>query len=109
MLMFVGNGKVTEDHEEDEKIVDTQGEFDHVAGDEFQRGLLSLPEVDDGGEDGSEGDPDRAPDQGFTEAHDTTGSMEDPQVQREHSDREEVEQYPEIEHDVSGLGGIKNY
>src|SRR5216684_74728 len=43
-LVLLGNGEIAEDHEEDEEIVDAEGEFENVAGDEFQCDLAPLPE-----------------------------------------------------------------
>ena len=40
-----GTAKIVEDHQEDEKIVDAEREFQNIAGDEFQRDLMSLPEI----------------------------------------------------------------
>ena len=50
MLLVLRHRKIVEDHEEDEQIIDAERKFQNIAGDELQRRLMSLPEVQDGRE-----------------------------------------------------------
>src|SRR5215470_7919523 len=68
MLVLLWNGKIVEYHQENKQIVDTQRQLHHVSGDEFQGGLTTLPEVQNGGEDGSLRDVHQAPTHGFAKA-----------------------------------------
>src|ERR1700747_2061945 len=56
-LVLLRNGKVPEDHEKDEKIVYTEGKFEHVTGNEFQSHLSPLPKENQSGKSSGEGDP----------------------------------------------------
>src|ERR1700693_6406568 len=43
-LVLLRHREIAEDHEEEKKIVDAQGEFQDVAGNELKRDLAPLPE-----------------------------------------------------------------
>ena len=80
-----------ENQQEDEEIVDAQREFDDVSGNKLQSQCAPVPEENHHREDGSQGDPNRAPDQGLAELHDVGAAMEHAQVQHQHSENEEIE------------------
>src|SRR5215468_7348984 len=99
MLLLVRNGEVFEDHQEYKQIVDAQGKLDHVAGDELEAGLTSLPEIQNGRESSGLRDIHEAPAQRLTKLDDVARSMKNAQVDDEHGQRENVENDPEIEQD----------
>ena len=45
MLLLFRDRKIIEDHQEDEEIIDAEGNFQNVTGDELERDLVSLPEI----------------------------------------------------------------
>ena len=80
VLQFVGNRKIVEDHQEDKQIVDTQGQLDHVSGDELQAGLTPLPEVQNGREGDGHRNIHQAPAQRFAKLHDVAWPVKHAQV-----------------------------
>ena len=80
----------TEDQEEDEEVVDAQGEFDNVSGDELEGGGAAVPEENDDGEDGGQGDPGHAPDQGLAELDGVGAAVEHTQVEPQHGEDEKI-------------------
>src|SRR5215468_10906214 len=99
MLLLIRNGEVIEDHEEYKQIVDTQRQLDHVAGDELEAGLTSLPEIQNRGEGSGLRDVHEAPTQSLTKLDDVARAMKGAQVDDEHGQRENVEKDPEVEQD----------
>ena len=73
MLLLFGNGEKVEDHEKEEQIIDAERELQNIAGDELQRDLVSLPEIQNAGEPGSQADIDGAPSQRLAKAGDRPG------------------------------------
>ncbi len=97
MLVLLRNGKVPEDHEEEEEIVYTEGKFEHVTSNEFQSHLSPLPKENQSGKSRGEGDPHGAPRKGFARAYNAATAVEDKKIQHQHGEREQVEENPEIE------------
>jgi hypothetical protein len=95
MLILLRNAEVGEDHHDDEDVVDAERLLDDVAGEEGQRGLGVLPDVQPESEDERERHPDAGPDRSFLRANDVRPAMEDAEVEREHPEHERVEQDPE--------------
>src|SRR5580658_8975106 len=96
--MLLGHGEITEDHEEEEEIVHTEGKLEHIAGDELQGDLAALPKENQAGKSGGEGDPHTAPGKRLARTHNPAAAVEDEQVQHQHAQREQVEENPEVEH-----------
>ena len=91
MCWWIGRDlKETEDQEEDEEVVDAQGEFDDVSGDELQRGSAAVPEENNDGEDRGQGDPGHAPDQGFAKLYGVGAAVEHAQVEHQHGEDEKI-------------------
>src|SRR6516164_8482344 len=75
MLLLIRNGEVIEDHQEHKEIVDAQGEFDHIPGNELEGGLTPLPEIQNAGEGSRLGDVHEAPAERFTELNEVARTM----------------------------------
>src|SRR5579863_6255932 len=101
MLLFLGNSEVAKDQEEDKEIVDTERQFENVAGHKFETGLAPLPEKKEGGESGGHRHVHGAPAQRLTKSKNATWTMEDAEVDHQHTQCEEVEKNPEVEQAVS--------
>src|SRR5579862_7847555 len=101
MLLFFGNSEVVKDQEEDKKIVDAERQFEDVTGNKFETGLVSLPEKKEGRETGGHHHVHCAPAQRFTKSNNATWTVEDPEVDHQHTQCEEVEKNPEAEQAVS--------
>src|ERR1700683_1956290 len=97
MLVLVGNGEKVEDQEKNEKIVDAQGNFENITGNEFQRNLASLPEIKQNREPGSQGNVDRAQAERSAKADNVARAVEEAKIGQQHAQREKVEENPEIE------------
>src|SRR5580658_586822 len=95
--MLLGHGKITEDHKKKEEIVHTEREFEHIAGRELQGDLAALPKKNQSGKGGGEGDPHTAPGECLARTHNPAAAVEDEQVQHQHTQREQVEENPEVE------------
>ena len=106
VLLLFGNGKILEDHQEDEKVVDAQRQFKNIAGEEFQAALAILPDIEPAGEEQGQRHIHGAPAQGFTKAHHVAGTVKDLQVEHQHAEREQIEENPEIEQ-ADGLGCLR--
>ncbi len=107
MLQVLRHREIIEDQQENKKIVYAERQFENVARDEFQRWLWPLPEVEDGSESGGHRDVYRAPTERPTKTYNVTGPVEDAKVDHQQGERENVEQYPEVEQAIpSGLRGI---
>src|ERR1700693_279444 len=104
--MLLGHGKVAEDDEEDEEIVNAEGEFKQVAGCEFESGLAALPEKEQSSKNGGEHDPHGAPRQRLLRANHTAATGHHQKVEHQHSEREQIEENPEIEQWASFAGYI---
>src|SRR5579872_356916 len=104
MLQFLRHRKIIKDQQEDKKIVDAERQFENVAGDEFQRWLRPLPEVEDAGESRGHHDVHCAPAERLTKSCDVTRPMEDAKVNHQQGECENVEQYPEVEQGKSREG-----
>src|SRR5207245_3352480 len=91
VLMLFRHGKVAKHHQEDKKVINAEREFDDIAGEELECGLLALPEINDGREGGSQTNPHRAPSHGLAKTHDMTSAMEDAQVQHQHRNCKQIE------------------
>src|ERR1700756_2622126 len=76
MLLLLGNREVIEDHQKDEEIVDAERQFENIAGEKLKAGLLSLPKVEDTGEDQREHDVHRAPAQSLAKANEMARTVE---------------------------------
>jgi hypothetical protein len=57
VLVLFGDGKIAEDYQEDEKIIDAERKFEYVAGDELDGNLPALPEKNQCGKSRSQGEP----------------------------------------------------
>jgi len=105
VLVLRGDIEVAEDHEEDKDVVDAQGLFHQVAGEERERGVFgrvggarldSVPEeVEAEIEEEGEGDPDAAPDERLLHLDGVRLAMEDAKVEREHARDERQEGAPD--------------
>ena len=80
----------TENQQEDKKIIDAEPEFDHVSGDELEHRGATVPEENHHCEDGSQGDPDCAPEQGFAKLYGVGAAMEHAQVEHQHGEDEKI-------------------
>ena len=99
------HAEVAEDQQEDEEIVDAQRLLDDVAGDELQRELRVGPrvaanhgvseEVNEDGEDAGQTDPQRRSSRWLRAAAPRACAMEDAQIERQHRQHKNVEDYPE--------------
>ena len=96
MLLLFRHRKKVEDDKEEEKVVSAEGNFQNVTGDELQRHLVSLPEVEKDRERSGQRDVHCAPSQGCAKTDDSAGTME-AQVHQQHREHENVEENPEIE------------
>src|SRR5580698_4613327 len=101
VLMLLGYREIAEDHKEEEEIVHAEGEFEHVASDEFERHLAPLPEKDHSGKGRGQADPHGAPGKSLAGAHDAAAAVEDKKIQQQHGQREKVEQNPKVEQRAS--------
>src|SRR5437899_3038625 len=90
-----GHAEVAEDQKKHKEIINTQREFDHITSDELQAGGTSTPEVKQHSESGCQRDPHGAPGQSLAKFHLVGPPMEEPQVEDEHRQHEQVEQDPE--------------
>jgi hypothetical protein len=104
MLVLLGNGKVAEDYEEDEKIIDAEREFEYITGNEFDSYLATLPEKNQSGKGESQSQPDSTSGERLTGTY-ATAAVKDAEVQHQHADREKIEEYPEI-NQVIADGGL---
>jgi len=105
VLQVGGNLEISEDEEENEKIVDTESFFDQVASYEFEReltvgmrqvsGHTMAVEVQQDGESAGKGDPKRGPTEGLAHADGVRLAIEYAEVEHQHYDHEGYEQYPE--------------
>jgi hypothetical protein len=68
MLLLVGHGEIFKNHEEDKKVIDTEGNFQDITGNELQSYLMPLPEVKNDGEPCGQRNIYRAPAQGRAKA-----------------------------------------
>lgn len=82
------------DDHEDEDIIDGEGFFDQVAGDELDRLFRTEPDVDEPGETERQRNPDNAPDCGFFQGDDVGFAIEDAEVERQHHEHESEEPEP---------------
>lgn len=104
VLLFIRNGEVLEDYEENKQVVDTERKFQNIAGDKLESDLLPMPEINDNGKCAGQGDVEGAPSEGRPKTYSTLPPMKDVEVKHQHADRENVEEYPEVEQmSVSGL------
>jgi hypothetical protein len=92
-----GKEKIAENYEEEKKIVHAEGEFEDVTGDEFKRDLASLPEKNEARKGRGQADPHGAIGQGLAWADNAAAALEDQEIQRQHAQREQVEENPEVE------------
>jgi hypothetical protein len=76
--------------------------FDDVAGQEFQRLLRAVLEVDPGVEDHRQRDPDEGPRERFFELHFVRLAAEDAEVEGQHAQDEDAEDDPEVRRDDGG-------
>ncbi len=89
--------KIAEDQEKDKQIVDAQGEFDHISGDKLQRHCTPVPEKDNHGKNAGERNPHHAEGNRFPELYGVRAAVKDAEVEYQHRDHKQVEQYPERE------------
>ena len=97
VLVDRGYLEIPEDEKKDEKIIDTEGKFNHVSGDELQRGGTPVPKVNNYREDGRQCDPHGARKQRLTKFHNMSATVEDSQVEDQHHQDEKIKQDPEKE------------
>ena len=97
MLQVFGDREIIEDHEEEEKVIDAERKLQDITGYEFEPRLGSLPEVQDGGKDGGQRNVHGTQAQRPAKSHNVAGAVEDAKIQHQHTEREKVEQNPEIE------------
>src|SRR5262249_20370062 len=95
MLLLFRNGEVVEDHKKNEKIVDAEGQLQHVSRDKFQAGLMSMPVEQQYCESPRQSDIHRAPQQRPSKTHRTSRAVKDLEVEDQHPKREDVEENPE--------------
>src|SRR5215470_795794 len=95
VLQLAGHAKVTEDNQENEKIVDAERELDYVPGGKFEALGASMPEVDENGKRGCEADPHGAPAEGLAKTHRVHATVEDAQIKRQHHQHKDVKKNPE--------------
>jgi len=96
MLLLFRDREIIEDYEEDEEIIDAQGKFKNIPSDEFQRGMVALPEVQQDREGSGQRNVYGAPAQRLARTDDAAGTV-DAQIHHQHAQREKVEQNPEVE------------
>src|SRR5689334_22024275 len=65
VLLPAGNAEIAENQQEDEQIINAEGELDQVAGGELQGGGAPAPKINQHRETSSQGDPHDAPAHGF--------------------------------------------
>jgi hypothetical protein len=97
MLLRFGDCEVVEDYEKDEKVIDAEGNLQNITRYELERGLVSLPEVQDGREPGGQPNIHGAPSQRFAKPDDMAATVEEAQVRQQHPEHEKIEQNPEVE------------
>ncbi len=96
MLVLLGDGKIAEDYQEDEKIIDAERKFEYVTGDELDGNLPALPEKNQRGKSRSQGEPQSAASQRIAGTH-AAALVQDAEIQHQHCDGEEIEDDPERE------------
>jgi hypothetical protein len=83
MLYAVVDLEGAENDEEDKEIVDTEGFFDDVAGEEFHASLGTEPVPDEKGEAKSEANPEGAKEHSFSDGDLVGFAMKDTQIENE--------------------------
>ena len=81
MLVIGGHGKIGEDQQKDEEVVYAERLLNQVAGQEFERGIRTLPEVYPQVEEQRQGDPESGPHERFFDADNVSLTMKNPQIE----------------------------
>ena len=91
MLLLLRDREIIEDHEEDEEIIDAERNFQNIAGDELQRSLVPLPEIQDNREPSRQPNIQGAPIKRLSKPDDVAAAVEDAKIQHQHAEHEQVE------------------
>src|SRR5687768_9742400 len=94
VLIRLRNLEVSEDHYHHKNIVNAQRFLDQICRKEFQRFFFAEVVVDKKVERHRQCNPDGSPDQRFPDLHHVRTAMEDPEIQCEHSQNEQIETTP---------------
>ena len=94
MLKGAGHVEVGEDHDEDEQVVNGEGFFEQVAGEEFKGLMVSHERINRQVESKGGDNPDRAPDQGFPDLDLVGLAVDQAEVHRQHHDHNLVKRHP---------------
>ena len=97
VLILGGHAKIAENQKKNEEIVHAERKFKNVTGDELQSCGVPLPEIDDHREGGRERDPESAPPERFAGFHHVGGATQNPKVEGQHRQHENIEEDPESE------------
>ena len=97
VLQSLGNAEIGKDQEKNKKIVNAEREFENISGNELERDLRTLPEMQNQGEDQSQDDVKRRPDESGPKTDRAAGTVKDGEIQHQHAQRENVEENPEVE------------
>ena len=94
VLEVVRDLEVGEDEDEDEQVIDREGQFQDVAGGEQLGVLRTAPSGQQEAKRDGQGDPDDAPRHRLLEGGLVVGLIEDPQVEGQHAHHEAEEGHP---------------
>jgi hypothetical protein len=104
MMVNVREFEIIENKEENEKVVEAQGPFQDIAGQELQGRLFSFDKINAPIKEKSDRDPDHAPEERFFHPDFVSFAVENTQVQREHHKDHRTEDGPgkDVNHQNSG-------
>src|SRR4029077_3921375 len=84
VLQVVWNSKETKNHQEDEKIIDTEGKLDQIPGSKLQTRSTAVPEINEHTEGERQTDPHRAPAQRLAKADAVCPAIKHTKVEHKH-------------------------
>jgi len=103
VLVLLGNGEIAENHEEDEKVINAEREFEYVTGDEFDATCRPCQKKTSAAKAAARLSHRALASQRLARTH-ATAAVEDAEVQHQHADREKVEDDPEIDQIIADCG-----
>src|SRR5215212_971057 len=104
--MFLGDPEVGKNQDDDEDVIDREGVFDQIAGDEFEGFLAAVDVVDDGSENERQRHPDTGPGGSLLDGDFVGSLVEDAEVDGQNGQNPGVEGDQNCSAHVSQAGAV---
>jgi hypothetical protein len=85
VLVLAGRAEILKDHQKHEQVIDAQGFFDDVSGEELERFFGSPRVIDPNIEDHRQADPDNTLNRCFLDRNGVGFAVENTQIQSKHA------------------------